>query len=880
MEDAKNISKTYDPSEFEDRLYNTWVEKGYFHAEVNPDKKPYTIVIPPPNVTGQLHMGHALDETLQDILIRYKRMQGYEALWIPGTDHAGIATQIKVEENLRVNDGLTRYDLGREKFLEKVWDWKKQYGDRIITQLKKIGSSCDWDRERFTMDEGCSKAVREVFVNLYNKGLIYQGSKIINWCPHCITALSDAEVEHTEQAGHFWHIKYPIKDSDEFVIIATTRPETLLGDTAVAVNPEDERYKNLVGKMLILPLVGREIPVIADEYVDKDFGTGCVKITPAHDPNDFEVGKRHNLEQIKVMNDDATINHFGGKYEGMDRYEARKAIVKDLDEQGLLVKVEEHSHNVGQCYRCGTTVEPIISKQWFVKMKPLAEPAIDAVKNGSSKFVPERFSKIYMNWMENVFDWCISRQLWWGHRIPAFYCQECGETIVSKEDITKCPHCGGAVKQDEDVLDTWFSSALWPFSTLGWPDKTPELDYFYPTSTLVTGYDIIFFWVARMIFSGMEHMGKAPFENIFIHGLVRDSQGRKMSKSLGNGIDPLEIIDKYGADALRFTLATGNAPGNDMRFYMERVEASRNFANKIWNASRFTLMNLDITENKLPDVSELQLEDKWILSRYNKVVKEVTDNLDKFELGIALSKLYDFIWESFCDWYIELVKPRLFDKECASAKTAQYVLTYVLSNTMKLLHPFMPFITEEIWQHLPHEGESIVISSYPIYDDSLVFEDDEKAMELIMGAISAVRNRRAEMNVPPSKKAKTIIVTDETDTFSKGKAFFEKLASASEVEVCENKDGINPNAVNIVVPSAEIFLPLDELVDKDKELKRLNDEKKKLEGEIKRVEGKLSNQGFVAKAPQKVVDEEKAKGEKYKEMLDKVLESIKAMENI
>ncbi len=880
MEDAKNISKTYDPSEFEDRLYNTWVEKGYFHAEVNPDKKPYTIVIPPPNVTGQLHMGHALDETLQDILIRYKRMQGYEALWIPGTDHAGIATQIKVEENLRVNDGLTRYDLGREKFLEKVWDWKKQYGDRIITQLKKIGSSCDWDRERFTMDEGCSKAVREVFVNLYNKGLIYQGSKIINWCPHCITALSDAEVEHTEQAGHFWHIKYPIKDSDEFVIIATTRPETLLGDTAVAVNPEDERYKNLVGKMLILPLVGREIPVIADEYVDKDFGTGCVKITPAHDPNDFEVGKRHNLEQIKVMNDDATINHFGGKYEGMDRYEARKAIVKDLDEQGLLVKVEEHSHNVGQCYRCGTTVEPIISKQWFVKMKPLAEPAIDAVKNGSSKFVPERFSKIYMNWMENVFDWCISRQLWWGHRIPAFYCQECGETIVSKEDITRCPHCGGTVKQDEDVLDTWFSSALWPFSTLGWPDKTPELDYFYPTSTLVTGYDIIFFWVARMIFSGMEHMGKAPFENIFIHGLVRDSQGRKMSKSLGNGIDPLEIIDKYGADALRFTLATGNAPGNDMRFYMERVEASRNFANKIWNASRFTLMNLDITENKLPDVSELQLEDKWILSRYNKVVKEVTDNLDKFELGIALSKLYDFIWESFCDWYIELVKPRLFDKECASAKTAQYVLTYVLSNTMKLLHPFMPFITEEIWQHLPHEGESIVISSYPIYDDSLVFEDDEKAMELIMGAISAVRNRRAEINVPPSKKAKTIIVTDETDTFSKGTAFFEKLASASDVEVRENKDGISPNAVNIVVPSAEIFLPLDELVDKDKELKRLNDEKKKLEGEIKRVEGKLSNQGFVAKAPQKVVDEEKAKGEKYKEMLDKVLESIKAMENI
>lgn len=880
MEDAKNIAKTYNPAEFEDRLYQTWVEKGYFHAEVNPDKKPYTIVIPPPNVTGQLHMGHALDETLQDILIRYKRMQGYEALWIPGTDHAGIATQIKVEENLRVNEGLTRYDLGREKFLEKVWDWKNQYGDRIITQLKKIGSSCDWDRERFTMDEGCSKAVREVFVNLYNKGLIYQGSRIINWCPHCITALSDAEVEHTEQAGHFWHIKYPVKDSEDFVVIATTRPETLLGDTAVAVNPEDERYKNIIGKTLILPLVGREIPVIADEYVDKDFGTGCVKITPAHDPNDFEVGKRHNLEQIKVMNDDATINSYGGKYEGMDRYEARKAIVKDLEDLGLLVKVEEHSHNVGQCYRCGTTVEPIISKQWFVKMKPLAGPAIEAVKSGASKFVPERFSKTYMNWMENVFDWCISRQLWWGHRIPAFYCQECGETTVSKEDITVCPHCGGKVKQDDDVLDTWFSSALWPFSTLGWPDKTPELDYFYPTSTLVTGYDIIFFWVARMIFSAMEHTGKAPFENIFIHGLVRDSQGRKMSKSLGNGIDPLEIIDKYGADALRFTLATGNAPGNDMRFYIERVEASRNFANKIWNASRFTLMNLDITENKLPELSDLQLEDRWILSRYNRVVKEVTENLDKFELGIALSKLYDFIWESFCDWYIELVKPRLFDHENPTGKTAQYVLTYVLSNTMKLLHPFMPFITEEIWQHLPHDGESIVISSYPVYDESLVFEEDEKAMQLIMDAISAVRNRRAEMNVPPSKKAKTIIVTEAADIFSQGTVFFEKLASASEVAVQPNKDGISANAVNIVVPSAEIFLPLDELVDKDAELKRLNTEKKKLEGEIKRVEGKLSNQGFIAKAPQKVVDEEKAKGEKYKEMLEKVLESIQSMENL
>ncbi|MBQ7794574.1 MAG: valine--tRNA ligase [Clostridia bacterium] len=878
MEDSKNIAKTYDPSGVEDRLYKEWCEKGYFHAVPSPDKKPYTIVIPPPNVTGQLHMGHALDETLQDILIRYKRMQGYCALWVPGTDHAGIATQIKVEEELRVKEGKTRYDLGREKFLERVWDWKKLYGDRIINQLKKIGSSCDWDRERFTMDEGCSKAVREVFVNLYNKGLIYQGSRIINWCPHCITALSDAEVEHAEQAGHFWHIKYQVKGSDEFVIIATTRPETLFGDTAVAVNPEDERYTHLIGKTLLLPLTDREIPVIADEYVDKEFGTGCVKITPAHDPNDFEVGQRHNLEQIKVMNDDATMNSYAGKYEGMERYECRKAMLADLAEMGLLVKTEEHSHNVGQCYRCGTTVEPIISKQWFVKMKPLAEPAIKAVKNGDTKFVPERFSKTYMNWMENVFDWCISRQLWWGHRIPAFYCQDCGETIVSKEDITTCPHCGGKVKQDEDVLDTWFSSALWPFSTLGWPEKTEDLDYFYPTSTLVTGYDIIFFWVSRMIFSALEHTGKAPFEHVFIHGLVRDSQGRKMSKSLGNGIDPLEIIDQYGADALRFTLATGNAPGNDMRFYIERVEASRNFANKIWNASRFTLMNLDITENKLPD--DLKAEDKWIVSKYNRLVKEVTENLDKFELGVAVSKLYDFIWDSFCDWYIELVKPRLFDKGSEGAVSAQYVLTYVLSNTMKLLHPFMPFITEEIWQHLPHEGESIMISEFPKYDPALDFPEAEKDMEMIMSAIGALRNRRAEMNVPPSKKAKLIIVTDKTDVYTTGEPFFVKLASASEVEITDDRANAPSNAVNIVVDGAELFLPLAELVDKDKELERLNKEKKDLEAEIKRVEGKLSNQGFVAKAPQKVVDEERAKGEKYREMLEKVTASILAMENM
>ncbi len=880
MDDNKNIAKNYNPQEFEDKLYSDWVSKGYFHAEPDSKKEPFTIVIPPPNVTGQLHMGHALDETLQDILIRYKRMQGYNALWIPGTDHAGIATQIKVEENLRVNEGLTRYDLGREAFLDKVWDWKNHYGDRIINQLKKIGSSCDWDRERFTMDEGCSKAVREVFVNLYEKGLIYQGSRIINWCPHCITALSDAEVEHEEQAGHFWHIKYPIKDSDGFVVIATTRPETLFGDTAVAVNPEDDRYKNLIGKKLILPLVNREIPVIADEYVDKDFGTGCVKITPAHDPNDFEVGKRHNLEQIKVMNDDATMNSYTGKYEGMDRYECRKQMIEDLEAMGLLVEIEDHSHNVGTCYRCGTTVEPIISKQWFVKMKPLAQPAIEAVKNGDTQFVPERFSKTYMNWMENVFDWCISRQLWWGHRIPAFYCQDCGETIVSKEDITVCPHCGGKVKQDEDVLDTWFSSALWPFSTLGWPDKTADLDYFYPTSVLVTGYDIIFFWVSRMIFSGLEHTGKAPFKHVFIHGLVRDSQGRKMSKSLGNGIDPLEIIDQYGADALRFTLATGNAPGNDMRFYMERVEASRNFANKIWNASRFTLMNLDITENKLPDENELQLEDKWIISKYNTVVREVTENLDNFELGVAVSKLYDFIWDNFCDWYIELVKPRLFDKENPTGKTAQYVLTYVLSNTMKLLHPFMPFITEEIWQHLPHVGESIVISDYPKFCDDLSYPTDEKNMELIMNAISAIRNRRSEMNVPPSKKAKIIIVTDKNEIFANGAIFFEKLASASEVIIQKNKENIDANAVNIVVPACEIFIPMGELVDKEKELARLNDEKKKLEAEIKRVEGKLSNEGFTSKAPQKVIDEEKEKGRKYSEMLAKVLDSIKGLENM
>ncbi len=870
---AKELPKTYDPKQVEQKIYDTWVEKGYFHAEVDHDKKPFTIVIPPPNVTGQLHMGHALDETFQDILIRTKRMQGYNALWIPGTDHAGIATQIKVEEDIRVNEGLTRYDLGREEFLNRVWAWKEKFGDRIINQLKKIGCSCDWDRERFTMDEGCSKAVKEVFVNLYNKGLIYQGSRIINWCPHCITALSDAEVEHEEQAGHFWHIKYPIKDGDGYVIIATTRPETLLGDTAVAVNPEDERYQDLIGKTLILPLVNREIPVIADAYVDKEFGTGCVKITPAHDPNDFEVGQRHHLEQIRIMNDDATINSYGGKYEGMDRYEARKAIVKDLEDLGLLVKVEDHSHNVGQCYRCGTTVEPITSKQWFVKMKPLAQPAIDAVKNGDTNFVPEHFEKVYFHWLENIRDWCISRQLWWGHQIPAFYCDDCGEMVVTKEDSPVCSKCGKPMRQDPDTLDTWFSSALWPFSTLGWPDKTPELAYFYPTSTLVTGYDIIPFWVMRMMFSGLEHTGQVPFRDVYIHGLVRDSQGRKMSKSLGNGIDPLEIIDQYGADALRFTLATGNSPGNDMRFYIERVEASRNFANKIWNASRFVLMNLNITDYVIPDKNALCLEDQWILSEYNTLVKEVTENLDKYELGIAVSKLYDFIWDKFCDWYIELVKPRFFE-EGESNVIAQQVLVYVLSNTLKLLHPFMPFITEEIWQALPHDGESIMISDFPVYNDCWKNTKAEQDMQLIMGAIKGVRNIRSEMNVPPSKKSKLFIITDEKEIFLQGEKFYQKLASASDVAFCGNASEAPENSVSVVVEGAEIRMPLDELVDREKEIIRLEKEQKRLEGEIKRVEGKLNNKGFTEKAPAHVVEEERKKGESYQEMLEKVIESL------
>ncbi|MBE7021127.1 MAG: valine--tRNA ligase [Ruminococcaceae bacterium] len=868
----KDIAKNYSPGEVEGKIYERWLNNGYFTPVIDKDKEPFTIVIPPPNVTGQLHMGHALDETLQDILVRYKRMQGYPTLWVPGTDHAGIATQIKVEENLRKEKGLTRHDLGREKFLELVWDWKNKYGSYILDQIKKLGSSCDFTRERFTMDEGCSKAVKEVFVKLYEKDLIYRGNRIINWCPHCITALSDAEVEYTEQDGFFWHIRYYLKDSDRFIEIATTRPETLLGDTAVAVHPEDERYKDLVGKTLILPLVGREIPVIADEYVDKEFGTGCVKITPAHDPNDFEVGLRHNLEQIRVMNDDATINELGGKYCGLDRYEARKTIVKDLEEGGFLVDVKPHKHNVGQCYRCGTTVEPITSKQWFVKMEPLAKRAIEVVKNREIEFVPDRFSKTYLNWMENVHDWCISRQLWWGHRIPAYYCEDCGKMVVSKEDVHTCPECNGKMKQEDDVLDTWFSSALWPFSTLGWPDKTEDLEYFYPTNVLVTGYDIIFFWVARMIFSGMEQMNKIPFKYVFIHGLVRDELGRKMSKSLGNGIDPLKVIEEYGADALRFTLATGNSPGNDMRFSTKKVEASRNFANKIWNASRFALMNLDIEKIEIPD--NLEIEDKWILSKYNELVKEVTDNLDKFELGIAVSKLYDFIWDILCDWYIEMIKMRLYAKE-ESGRVAQNVLSFVLSGALKLLHPFMPFITEEIFMALPTGEESIMISKWPEYDAGLSFAEDEKKVEKIIGAIRALRNLRAEMNVPMSKKAKMYIITDDEDTFNKGAGFFVKLGGASEVVVTSDKGLQVENAVSLVVEGAQILMPLGELVDLEKERERLTKERDYILSEIKRVDSRLSNPGFVNKAPQKLIDEEKAKKEKFEEMLKQVEEKLK-----
>ena len=869
------LPKTYDPKSVEDKLYKFWVDSGFFHAEVNPDKKPYTIVIPPPNVTGQLHMGHAFDETLQDILIRTKRMQGYEALWMPGTDHAGIATQIKVEENLRKEEGLTRYDLGREEFLKRVWAWKDKFGSRIISQLKKLGTSCDWDRERFTMDEGCSKAVREVFVNLYNKGLIYKGHRIINWCPHCATALSDAEVEYETQTGKLWHIRYPLADGSGDLVVATTRPETFMGDTGVAVNPNDERYKHLIGKTCILPIMNREIPIFGDEYVDMEFGTGCVKVTPCHDPNDFEMGQRHDLEQILVFNEDATVNANGGKYEGMDRYECRKAVVKDLEEGGWLVKIEDHEHNVGTCYRCGTTVEPMTSAQWFVKMAPLAKPAMDVVHEGKTKFVPDRFSKTYLRWMENVHDWCISRQLWWGHRIPAFYCDDCGEMTVSKTDVCTCPKCGGThIHQEEDVLDTWFSSALWPFSTLGWPDKTKELEYFYPTSTLVTGYDIIFFWVARMIFSGVEHMGETPFETVYIHGLVRDAQGRKMSKSLGNGIDPLEVIDQYGADALRFTLATGNSPGNDMRFSDERVQASRNFCNKIWNASRFIQMNLTIDKDKAVELpADLTIEDKWILSKFNTLVADVTRNIDQYELGLAAAKLNDFIWENFCDWYIEIAKTRLQTGD----ENVQKVLCYVLSGAMQLLHPFMPFITETIWQALPHEGPSVMVSAWPEYKDELHFAAEEAQMESLMDAVRAIRNRRAEMNVPPSKKAKVLILTEKKDTFSAGAGFFPKLAYASEIELIDAVPADAAKMASVVTGDAQIYMPMGDLIDFEAERARLGKEKSKVEADIDFVMKKLNNPKFVDKAPEKVVAAEREKAEKLREHLAKLEESIAAL---
>ena len=863
---AKEMAKAYNPKEVEDKIYDFWQEGNYFHAEVDKDKKPYTIVMPPPNITGQLHMGHALDNTLQDILIRWRRMQGYSALWLPGTDHASIATEAKIVEAMR-KEGITKEDLGREKFLERAWEWKKEYGGRIVSQLKKMGSSCDWERERFTMDEGCSKAVKEVFVRLYNKGLIYRGERIINWCPHCKTSISDAEVEFEEQAGHFWHLRYPLTDGSGYLELATTRPETLLGDTAVAVNPSDERYKDLVGKTLTLPLVGREIPIVADDYVDVDFGTGVVKITPAHDPNDFQVGLRHNLPVINVMTDDAKIVEDYPKYAGMDRYEAREAIVKDLDEGGFLVKVEKHDHNVGTCYRCHSTVEPRVSKQWFVKMDELAGPAIECVKSGKTKFVPERFNKIYYHWMENIRDWCISRQLWWGHRIPAYYCDECGEVTVAKEMPEKCPKCGCThLHQDEDTLDTWFSSALWPFSTLGWPDKTPELDYYFPTNTLVTGYDIIFFWVARMIFSSVEQMNSQPFDTVFIHGIVRDENGVKMSKSLGNGIDPLLVIDQYGADALRMFLATGNSPGNDMRYSEKRVEACRNFANKLWNASRFVHMNIDDydVKNELP--ATLETEDKWILHTLNNVAKEVNENLEKFELGIALSKIYDFIWNSYCDWYIELCKARL-QSEGETAQNARQVLIYVLDKILKLLHPFMPFITEEIWQTIPHdtEGKTVMLEKYPEYDPSLDFPSEAEEMMKVMEAITAIRTQRNEMNVPPSKKAKLFIATAIPETFSNGEQFFKKLASASEVEIRDSFD--IDGAVTVVTSDAKIYIPMEELVDKEAELKRLNKELKQVEKMLAQDEGKLNNPGFMSKAPEKVIEKIKGQAEKEREKI-------------
>ncbi len=878
----KELPKQYDPKQVENQIYEMWMENDCFKAEADPDKKPYSIVMPPPNVTGQLHMGHALDSTLQDILTRYKRMQGYSALWLPGTDHAGIATQIKVEEEIRTKEGLTRYDLGREKFLERVWAWKEKYGSRIVEQQKKLGVSCDWSRSRFTMDEGCSKAVRETFCELYDKGLIYKGSRIINWCPHCVTALSDAEVEYVDKPGHLWYIRYPLSDGSGDIVVATTRPETMMGDTGVAVNPEDEKFKHLIGKTCILPIMNREIPIVGDEYCEIGFGTGAVKMTPAHDPNDFEVGLRHNLEVIRVLDDNGKVNENGGKYCGLDRYECRKAIVADLEAEGYLVKTEPYSHNVGTCYRCHNDVEPIISAQWFVKMAPLAKEAIRVVKDGTIKFVPERFSKIYINWMENVHDWCISRQLWWGHQIPAWYCDECGHINVSREDPTKCEKCGCThLTRDEDVLDTWFSSALWPFSTLGWPDLNSEdLKYWYPTTDMVTGYDIIFFWVARMVFSGMEQMKKEPFKTVFIHGLVRDDKGRKMSKSLGNGIDPLEMAEKFGADALRFNLITGNSPGNDMRFYVEKCEAMRNFANKIWNASRYVLMNLTIEEPGLPALDQLEIEDKWVLSKLNTLIREVTENMDAYELGVASAKVYDFIWDTYCDWYIELTKTRLYSENEQSKLAAQRVLVYVLDQILRLLHPFMPFITEEIWQAIPHEGKFIMASDWPVWRDELAFPQDEESMELVKDAITAIRARRAEMNVPANKRVNMTISTQRQDVFTAGIPFFGRLAGAEGVTVSDTVDEgamEREGMVEVVTHAARIFIPLAELVDFEKELARIAKEKENCLKQIAMFEGKLSNESFVSRAPEKVVNDQREKLAKAKALLEQLEESEKRL---
>ena len=878
---ARELPKVYEPQQVENKIYSMWEQNGYFRPNRGTDAKPFTIVMPPPNVTGQLHMGHAMDATLQDTLIRFKRMQGYNALWVPGVDHAGIATQIKVEEELR-KEGLTRYDLGREKFLERVWDWKHKYGNRIVEQQKKLGASCDWDRARFTMDEGCSNAVREVFVSLYEKGLIYKGSRIINWCPHCVTALSDAEVEYVDKPGHLWHIRYPLTDGSGDVVVATTRPETMLGDTGVCVNPNDERYTSIVGKTVTLPLVNKQIPIVADDYAEMDFGTGCVKMTPAHDPNDFEVGLRHNLEVIRVLDDNGVVNAYGGKYEGMDRYEARKAIVADLEEQGYLVKIDDHAHNVGTCYRCHNDVEPIISAQWFVKMKPLAEEAIRVVKEGETKFVPDRFSKTYLNWMENVRDWCISRQLWWGHQIPAWTCEECGHITVSRQDACKCEKCGSTkIERDPDVLDTWFSSALWPFETLGWPEKTPDLDYFYPTDVLVTGYDIIFFWVARMIFSGCEHTGKTPFHTVLIHGLVRDDKGRKMSKSLGNGIDPLDMIEKYGCDALRMNMVTGNSPGNDMRFYVERCEAMRNFANKLWNASRYVLMNLgEDAVNQLPAANELTTADKWVLSKLNKLIAEVTENLEKYELGVAVQKVYDFLWDTYCDWYIELTKARLYSEDEQQKQSALQVLVYVLDQTLRLLHPFMPFITEEIWQTLPHEGDALIVADWPVYREVLAFKAEEDLMESVMNAIRAIRNRRAEMNVPPSKKAALYVVSSKPQVFAEGEGFIQRLAYADQVILLDKEPKNIDGMVCCTTADAKLFIPMGQLVDVAKELERIEKELDKARKNLSAIEGKLSNEKFTARAPEAVVNAEREKAAKARDLIAQLEQSQLAMKKI